>query len=280
MLDRVCGMVGLSLAGYVALIAGEHAHGGEQPLGPGGVWKQVFTDEFDDPELDPARWTTCYWWNDNGCTNLGNNELQWYLPENVRVSAGQLRLTARQKRTVGHEGRFFPYTSGMVTTGRDYAELPRLPRAGFRNGYFEVRAKVPAGRGLWSAIWLLPVSRESKPEIDILEVLGDTLELMRMHFHYLDIKGERQSIGENAAAADLSERWHVYGLEWSQRALVWYLDGIEQWRLTDVPIPDEEMYLLINLAVGGDWPGPPDGSTIFPADLFVDYVRVWRRVGS
>jgi beta-glucanase (GH16 family) len=280
MLKRACAVVVLTLGECLMQAAPRFALGEEQPLGADGVWEQVFNEEFDGPALDPARWTTCYWWNKNGCTNLGNNELEWYLPENVRVLGGELRLTARQERTVGHEGRVFDYTSGMVTTGVDYAELPRPPRAAFRHGYFEVRAKVPAGQGLWPAIWLLPASRESKPEIDIVEVLGHTPTIMRMHFHYRNSEGQKQSIGENAIASDLSRRWHVFGLDWQQHTLIWYLNGVEKWRITDGRIPNEEMYLLINLAVGGDWPGPPDRSTVFPSEFLVDYVRVWRRAKS
>jgi beta-glucanase (GH16 family) len=101
-----------------------------------------------------------------------------------------------------------------------------------------------------------------------------------MHLHYRNAEGQKRSIGENATASDLSEEWHVFGLDWQQRTLIWYLDGVEKWRLTDGAVPDEEMYLLINLAVGGDWPGPPDSSTVFPSDFLVDYVRVWRRPGT
>lgn len=242
-----------------------------------GNWAWVFREEFDSSVLNKERWTTCYWWNKDGCTNLGNNELQWYLPKNVNVADGQLRLRAQPEPVPGHEGRIFPYTSGMVTTGRDYSELPRPARVAFLYGYFEIRAKVPAGKGLWPALWLLPESRESRPEIDILEVLGDTPDKLRMHFHYLNGDGEKVSVGETVPTSDLSKDWHVYGLRWDQNAIVWYLDGVEQWRFTDTKhIPKERMYLIINLAVGGKWPGDPDEKTLFPADFLIDYVRVWQ----
>ncbi|MCR9137471.1 MAG: glycoside hydrolase family 16 protein [Alphaproteobacteria bacterium] len=252
--------------------------GKDGPLGSDGGWTPVFVEEFNGTSLDLTKWTTCYWWNNNGCTNSSNNNLQWYLPGNVTVSDGLLRLRARPEPVVGHEGRIFPYTSGMVTTGRDYSELPRPSRVRFLYGHFEIRAKVPSGQGLWPALWLLPDDRESRPEIDILEVLGDTPDKLRMHLHVIDPAGEERSDGDTVTVQDLSKNWHVYGLRWEPGAIIWYLDGVEKWRFDDaLVVPSEPMYLLMNLAVGGDWPGPPDSSTRFPADFLIDSVRVWRR---
>ncbi|MGB8816662.1 MAG: glycoside hydrolase family 16 protein [Rhizobiaceae bacterium] len=243
-----------------------------------GIWKSIFTEEFDEAELSPAKWTTCYWWNDRGCSNLGNKELQWYQPGNVRISNGNLRLRAQPETVTGYKGQVFKYTSGMVTTGVDYSELPRKSRFEFHFGHVEMRAKIPAGKGLWPALWMLPTSRESRPEIDIMEVLGHTPTLLRMHLHTQTASGERKSVGEDVKTVDLAKGWHVYGLTWEADAIIWYLDGKEVWR-KDNPdgIPNEPMYLLINLAVGGNWPGQPDRNTKFPADFLIDYVRVWQR---
>jgi beta-glucanase (GH16 family) len=269
------------LAWYIAAplsFAAETAASQEGPLGSSGAWTPVLAEEFSGSRLDLKTWTTCYWWNNKGCTNLGNNELQWYMLGNVGVSDGLLQLRARPGSVVGHEGRIFAYTSGMVTTGRDYSELPRPSRVGFLYGHFEIRAKVPAGQGLWPALWLLPEDLNSRPEIDILEVLGDTPDKLRVHFHYIDLDGEERSGGKTVSVSDLSQDWHVFGLRWEPGSIIWYLDGVEQWRFEDDRyIPDEPMYLIMNLAVGGDWPGPPDSSTRFPADFLIDYVRVWRR---
>lgn len=244
-------------------------------------WPLVFDEEFDSPQLDLDRWTTCYWWNKQGCTNLANKELQWYLPANVTVSDGLLRLEARPEKVLGLDGKVFDYTSGMVTTGRDYEELPRSSRASFKYGYFEVKAKAPQGKSLWSAIWLLPDNRKSRPEIDIMEVLGDSADKLRMHFHYLDKEQNPQSVGSTAATNDLTTDWQVYGLLWTPGKIVWYLNGMEKFRFEEAPyIPDVEMYLLMNLAVGsGEWTGPPDQTTTFPAEYLIDYVRVWRWTG-
>lgn len=246
---------------------------------PNGNWQLVFSDEFDGRELNPNKWTKCYWWENNGCTNLGNNELQWYMHNNVDLAGGHLRLQARRERVRGHEGRPFDYTSGIVTTGRHYEERAQPDRFATRFGYFEIRAKVPKGKGLWPAIWLLPSTQKPLPEIDIMEVLGHATNVLQLHIHY-DDDGEPRNPGVEVRTSDLSSGWRTYGLDWSRDAVAWYLDGREVWRYEErAHIPDEPMYLLLNLAVGGDWPGAPDGNTVFPADFLIDYVRVWRRAG-
>ncbi|MQX11627.1 family 16 glycosylhydrolase [Sinorhizobium fredii] len=250
------------------------------PLVKDGAWRLIFADEFDVVSLNQEKWTTCYWWNKDGCTNLGNEELQWYRPENVSLDGGLLRLQARPEKVIGFEGRAFEYTSGMVTTGRDYEELPRSSRVRFRYGHVEVRAKIPAGKGLWSAIWLLPETRESRPEIDVMEALGDSPTTLRVHYHYRDQAGEKHSVGEKVKTSDLTQDWHVYSLTWDQDRIIWYLDGKEVWRYSEAgSISSEDMYLLLNLAVGGEWAGSPSDGTKFPAEYLIDYVRIWQRDG-
>ena len=249
-----------------------------QPFGHDGGFELVFRDEFDKPTLNLDRWTTCFWWDDNGCTNLASNELEWYLPSNVHIEDGALILTARRESAIGFEGREFPYTSGIVTTGRYYAEDPGETRFEATEGYFEMRAKLPSGQGLWPAFWMLPSSLHDKPEIDIMELLGHRPDMLELHFQYEDGAGNPSNIGRHLRTNDLTLDWHVFAAEWSSEQIVWYLDGVEMWRYTDQRfIPDVPMYLLINLAVGGDWPGDPDETTEFPATMKVDYVRAWVR---
>lgn len=249
-----------------------------QPLGRDDQFEMVFNDEFDEPLLSLDRWTTCFWWDDNGCTISSNSELQWYTPENVTVKDGMLVLTAHPESVVGHGGDVFPYTSGVVTTGRYDWEEPSETRFEATYGFFEVRARVPSGQGLLPAFWMLPSSLESTPEIDIMEVLGHDPTRLEMHIHYRDGGDREGSAGRDVVSGDLSADWHVYGLDWSRDRLVWYLDGEEVWRYRDkANIPNEPMYLIINLAVGGNWPGDPDSTTRFPARLEIDYVRAWRR---
>jgi beta-glucanase (GH16 family) len=263
--------------GWIALLSAAAAAETPSPLGQTGTWTSVFSDEFDGDALDDAKWATCYWWADGGCTNLGNNELQWYLPENVTVADGVLTLRARPQAVIGDEDRDFSYTSGMVTSGRYYAERDGADRFSLTFGYVEVRAKVPAGQGLWSAVWLLPSDHESTPEIDMMESLGHLPNVLELHYHFDDANGAKQSEGHEVVTADLSLEWHVYGMQWSPDAIIWYLDGVEQGRYTNrATISHEPMYLLMNLAVGGDWPGAPDDTTPFPADFVIDYVRIWQ----
>jgi beta-glucanase (GH16 family) len=250
------------------------------PAGQPGRWQLLFSDEFDGSSLDGKKWVTCYWWNQNGCTNLGNHELQWYRPQNVTVAAGQLRLRARRESARGHDDVRYDYTSGLVSTGRDVEDVARPTRFDFQYGYLEMRARIPAGRGLFPALWMLPADHESKPEIDVMEVLGQEPRVLHTYFHYRDAAaGIDRRQGRDSATVDLSAGWHVFGVDWRPDRIVWYLDGVERWRYQDADhIPHEPMYILINLAVGGKWPGSPDSSTGLPADLLVDYVRVWRRI--
>ncbi|WP_434615231.1 glycoside hydrolase family 16 protein [Tabrizicola sp. M-4] len=249
---------------------------GAQPLGQEDGFNLVFNDEFDTQTLNRLKWTRCYWWDKQGCTNLSNNNLQWYMRDNVTVEDGKLVLTARPETVVGWEGRKFPYTSGMVTSGRYYAEHPSASRFDATYGFFEMRAKIPAGQGLWPAFWLLPSKHESLPEIDIMEVLGHDPSLLELHFHYRNSAGEKRSAGYAVRTTNLSQGWHTYGVDWSPEHIIWYLDGQEVWRFSDRSrIPNEPMYMIVNLAVGGDWPGNPDETTRFPARMEVDYIRAW-----
>ena len=215
--------VGACLASHLT-IAGAAA--GDGPVGQSGNWQRIFTDEFDGKELDGEKWVTCYWWDDNGCTNLGTNEIEWYLPGNTSLANGILQLTARPETVIGFEGRTFSYTSGIVTTGRYYRESSRPARFAMHHGYVEIRAKIPAGQGLWPAFWMLPTDHNSRPEIDVMEALGHRLGVLEMHYHYLDAEGERQSAGHETEHLDLSDDWHVFGLDWHKDALIWYLDGV------------------------------------------------------
>ena len=241
-------------------------------------WRKVFGDEFDRSSLGRGRWTTCYWWDDDGCTNSGNNERQWYRRGNVSVDDGVLRLTARRQAVRGSDGRIYPFTSGMVTTGRSTDRLSKPPRFGFRYGRVETRMRLPEGQGLWPAMWMLPVSHRSDPEIDVVEVLGHTPRLVRSHFHFTDEDGRERNPGNGLRLPDTTATWHRYTLDWTPEQLVWYVDGRRTWTFKrEQYVPDKRMYLIFNLAVGGDWPGPPTAATSFPAAMVVDYVRVWKR---
>lgn len=264
---------GLLAGGGPALAETRH-----KPMGRDDAFVMVLNEDFDAPTLNADLWTTCYWWDDNGCTNLSSKNQNWYRPENVTIENGKLILTARPEKVKGWRGKTFTHTSGMVTSGRLYGE----PRAasGFEAtyGFFEIRAKIPSGQGLWPAFWMLPSSHESLPEIDIMEVLGHAPSLLELHYHYAKPNGDKRSAAKEVATNDLSQGWHVYGVDWSPDRIVWYLDGQEVWRFAEPEnISDEPMYLILNLAVGGTWPGNTDSTTPFPARYEIDYVRAWQR---
>jgi beta-glucanase (GH16 family) len=259
-------------------LPGRAAIADHRPHGQDGEWRRIFADSFTGTRLDRNKWTTCYWWDEGGCTNLGNRELQWYQPGNVTVVDGHVRLRAQRQRVVGINDTAFPYTSGMITTGPARYRAPEGAKFDFQYGYAEMRAWVPRGKGLWPAFWLLPSSYNSTPEIDVMEVLGQAPHVLQMHFHYRDKNRSLFSVGNGATVGDLSTGWHIYGVDWQPDRIIWYLDGKEQWRYENkAAIPREPMYLLVNLAVGGEWPGAPNNATQFPADYLIDYVRVWQR---
>lgn len=247
-----------------------------RPLGQTGEWNLIFHDEFNGDTLDTSKWTTCYWWDNQGCTNEGNNNLNWYQPDNVFLKDGKLILRAKEEKVTSPDGKQYAYTSGMVTTGRDSSALSDEPRATFQYVYVEMKAKVPLGQGLWPAFWLLPADHESRPEIDVMEMLGDDPYSVHMNFHYLDKYGDENSAGYTWMSPEPLTGWHVFAHDWQPGALTWYIDGVKHSHLEDY-IPDEPMYLLANLAVGGDWPGSPDSSTPFPSKFEIDYIRVWAR---
>jgi beta-glucanase (GH16 family) len=261
-------------AGVVAVIVSELAPGEsfEQGRHDDSEWVQVFHDDFDTEAL-AEHWNTCHWWDDGGCTIASNDELQWYLPSQVAIKEGKLQLTAEERQVEAPDGRRFDHASGMVTTGPpSYRAESRFD---FTYGRVEARVRVPVGTGLWSAVWLLPSTSESRPEIDMLEVLGDDTTEWILHFHPLD--RSRESDGHRVTGPDLSTGFHNIGLEWEPGLLRWFIDGEQVWSVAGDHVPDEPMYLVANLAVGGVYPGPPTADTEFPARFEIDRVTVWQR---
>ena len=240
------------------------------PLGQTGQWRLVFADEFDGTALDGTKWTTCWSY---GCATTHPN--LWYSASNVDVSDGIVRLRADNHSQYQH-GRTIPYTSGMISTGAGGGRSS--PRFTAQYGYFEARVRVPAGRGLWPAFWML--SPEQKPpEIDIMEVLSKEPTRVHLHYHYIDEAGVLQDIGTAWDDGDFSAGWHTFGVDWQPDAIIWYVDGVERNRFEGKHVAAEPLFLILNLQVGGkdSWSGPADETTVFPAYYDIDYVRVWQR---
>ena len=243
------------------------------PAKPTPPAPQVLLDEaFDGDTLDDARWNTCHWWNDDGCTITSNDELEWYRPEGVRVADGALQLTAERGDQQASDGTTYPFRSGMVTTGPTVQDGE--PKVAFTYGTVEARVRVPDGRGLWSAMWLLPASTQSRPEIDAMEILGNDPTEALLHLHPKDRKAKSPSKTVSPPGVDFSRGWHDFRIDWSPNRLVYVIDGKRVWKITGDQVPDEPMYLIFNLAVGGSYPGSPDDSTTFPATFAIDSVKI------
>jgi beta-glucanase (GH16 family) len=218
----------------------------------------VFSDEFNGTEVDRARWSSGYPW---GCTSDTTGEQQCYVPEALTVRDGRLVIEADRD-----PGGRRPYRSGMINSHRSFSQ---------RYGSFELRAKLPRGKGLWPAFWLLPKPTGTwPPELDVMEQFGSEPATVLMAQHYRDAAGREQKRTRAWTGPDFTAGFHSFGMSWGPEAIVWYVDGVERFRSVH-DIPTQEMYVLVNLAVGGDAPGDPDATTRFPSRMEVDYVRVW-----
>ena len=222
-------------------------------------WVLKFHDEFNGTTLNRTKWSTTYPWGAR--TNAGNHELEYYTDNAFQVADGVLKIRADQHRTHG-----FNYTSGIITS---YASF------NLTYGYVEIRARVPAGQGLWPAVWLAPHDESWPPEIDILEVQGNRPTANEMSNHYKKASGPAQTDHE-WMGPDFSKGFHTFGMEWTPKQITWYIDGLERFR-ANVSIPSKPMYLIANLAVGGNWVGPPNAKTKFPSYLQIAYIRIYQR---
>ena len=227
----------------------------------------VWSDEFDNNELNLNKWTYDLGQGDWG---WGNNELQFYTNNsaNINVDSGYLHIIAKSQQFAGAN-----YTSARIKT-KDLYE--------FTYGKVEARIKIPYGQGFWPAFWMLganidDVSWPYCGEIDIMEHVNNENVIHGTH-HY-DNNGHNY-IG-NSVVCDASE-FQVYSIEWTPYSIKWYLNGSIYFQNSIDPssVSKEEFhspfFLLLNLAVGGLWPGNPDSSTNFPGIMMVDYVRVYQ----
>jgi beta-glucanase (GH16 family) len=238
----------------------------------------AWADEFNAGTLDASSWSHQ---NGDGCDiNLcgwGNNELEYYTnrPENLFFQDGKLIIEARKENFATRN-----YTSSKIISSA---------KRKFKYGRVDVRAKLPTGKGIWPAFWMLPQDNKfggwpTSGEIDIMEMVGH--DPIRTHgtVHYGPGPGSTSvSRSTTAATGTLHDKFHVYSIEWEEDEIRWYLDGnlFSTFRKSDVQAGmiypfNEDFYFIINLAVGGNWPGSPDATTYFPQWLIVDYIRVYQ----
>jgi beta-glucanase (GH16 family) len=228
---------------------------GPVPQGPGGTWNMVFDDEFSGSSVDTAKWSYCYPWG--ACNNAGNNELEWYQPQNVTEGNGALSLTARKQAAHG-----FAYTSGLIQTDGKFD---------YKYGYAEIRAKLPPGQGMWPAFWMLPTSQAWPPEIDAVEQYQDAPDDVTLTVHY-GTSSNPQIDQFDYVGPNFQTGWHIYGVDWEPSGITWYIDGHAVFHSGQVV--NEQMYILLDLAIAGN--PAPNAQTPFPSSLQVDYLRVWQ----
>ena len=223
------------------------------------LWEISFEDNFSGDTLDLAKWNTSFPW-----TQVINDELAGYSPTSVSLKDSNLTITAREEM-IFYGGRTQPYTSGVLTTYRKFEQT---------YGYFELRCRISKAKGIWPAFWLF--STDHSAEIDVMDILGQKPD--RVYFTLISKNAAGRPTKQNASheGVDFSLAFHSVGVKWNPEAIVFYVDGHETASFTN-NIPHKPMYLVTNLAVGGRWPGPPDGWTSFPIDFEVDFIRVFKR---
>ncbi len=242
-----------------------------------GEWQLVWQDEFDGPVGTPP--SADRWVHDVGGDGWGNGQLEFDTarPENVSMDgAGNLVITARKESYGGRS-----YTSARINSSGRFEQA---------YGRFEARLQLPVGRGIWPAFWLLgsnikEVGWPECGEIDIMEYRGQLPALVRGSLH-----GPGYSGGDNIGAdyavsgGKLYEDFHVYAVEWEPTRIRWMVDGRTFFEATPSRLPagkrwvyDHPHFIILNVAVGGGYVGPPDSTTVFPQQMKVDYVRVYTR---
>jgi beta-glucanase (GH16 family) len=241
----------------------------------------TFDDEFNTLSLwngTSGTWSTTYIFADpygNGSTLQSNGEQEWYInnldPATASITPwtvqnGILNLTAAPApANIQPLINNYQYTSGLLETSHSFSQT---------YGYFEMKAELPAGQGLWPAFWLLPQSGAWPPELDVMEMLGNNPSTIYTTVHSTTLPNNQSGLGTNVA--DTSTGYHTYGLDWEPDYLTWYFDGQAIYRVPTPSDLNQPMYMLLNLAVGGYWPGNADATTPFPADMQVDYVRAYQ----
>jgi len=254
---------------------------------PGGQLNLVWSEEFNGAALDPDVWLSQI--GDGtaevGVPGWGNNELQYYRAENAVLEDGLLKITAQAESFEGYN-----YTSARITT---------QDRVAFRYGRIEARIKLPGGQGLWPAFWLLsqdsPLgSWAATGEIDVMEAINLGGSGGNEVFGTLHYGGEFPanvfSGSGTDVATDATADFHDYAIEWDADEIRWYVDNVlyatqNSWYseagttspLGEYPAPfNQAFHILLNVAVGGNLPGSPDGNTVFPVTMEVDWVRVYE----
>ncbi|GJM29548.1 MAG: hypothetical protein DHS20C17_21830 [Cyclobacteriaceae bacterium] len=233
----------------------------------------AWSDEFDDVSINEADWN---FEEGNGCPNLcgwGNAELQWYSVDNTQLDNGNMVITAENPS----ENR---YTSSRLTT---------KGKQEFKYGRIDIRAKLPFGRGIWPALWMLGTNIDDVGwpvcgEIDIMEMVGHQAATVHGTAHY-DVNGHQFTGNSRSLGSGIyADQFHIFTILWQPGQIEWFIDYSKFYTLNakDVGFTypfDAPFFFIANVAVGGQWPGDPDATTQFPQTLEVDYIRVFQTAG-
>ena len=249
---------------------------------PAQTYQLMWADEFSGPDgsvPDATKWAI-----QTGGGGWGNNELESYTarPANVQNLGGNLIITAVKEDYTGADGIARHYTSARLQTKGLISQ---------QYGRFEARIKIPRGQGIWPAFWMLGDNIDTAGwpacgEIDIMENIGKEPSIVHGTLHAPGYPPEGYtSAYTQPSSQSLADDFHVFAVEWEQQQIRLYVDGILYGTDTPTgspqpnswPFDSQPFFMLLNLAVGGDWPGNPDSTTQFPQQMLVDYVRVYQK---
>jgi beta-glucanase (GH16 family) len=272
-----------ALIGLAPLLSGSSVIVGPLSQPPDGKWTLAWSDEFSAPDgsaPDAKKWTY-----DIGGKGWGNQELEYYTnrKENARIENGNLVITALRESYTGANGLTRDYTSARLKTQGLFTQA---------YGRFEARIKIPEGQGMWPAFWMLgeDISSAGWPkcgEIDIMENVGKEPGTVHGSLHGPSTErptSDLTAIFSLPAGQSFADDFHLYAIEWEPDIVRFYVDAnlyatfnFSQWPTGGKWVFDHPFFIVLNLAVGGNWPGSPDASTKFPQSMLVDYVRVYTK---
>ncbi len=274
-------LLALILLRGCAHMGGFHDHHPPPPLGYRPGWNLSWSDEFNQKDgtlPDPAKWKP-----ETGGNGWGNKELEYYTArrQNLHVHHGKLEMIALKEHYRGADGATREYTSARVNT------LGKFDQA---YGRFEARIKIPYGQGIWPAFWMLGNDSEttgwpSCGEIDIMENISREPAIVHGTIHGPGYSGAK-GIGApySLASGRFADDYHVFAAEWEPQQIRFFVDDHLYATRTPADLPpgtkwvyDHPFYVLLDLAVGGEWPGNPDETSSFPQTMLVDYVRVYKK---
>jgi beta-glucanase (GH16 family) len=272
-----------ALIGLAQLLSGSSVIVDPLPQPPGGKWTLAWSDEFSSP--DGSTPDTKKWTYDIGGKGWGNQELEYYTKrkENARIENGSLVITALRETYTGADGVTRDYTSARLKTQGLFTQV---------YGRFEARIRIPEGQGMWPAFWMLGENIPSAGwpkcgEIDIMENVGKEPGAVHGSLHGPSTErptSDLTAIFSLPAGQSFADDFHLYAIEWEPDIVRFYVDAnlyatfnSSQWPAGGKWVFDHPFFIILNLAVGGNWPGGPDASTKFPQSMLVDYVRVYTK---